>query len=48
MYLVPNNLTEDEEFLTNDLVPFILNALRKRGNHITNLPFIQVQTYNLI
>ncbi|XP_046631314.1 cholinesterase 1-like [Daphnia pulicaria] len=26
-YLVPNNLTEDEEFLANDLVPFLLTAL---------------------
>lgn len=28
-YLVPKNLTEDEEFLANDLVPVLLNALRK-------------------
>lgn len=28
-FLVPNNLTEDEEFLANDLVPLLLNALRK-------------------
>jgi len=26
-YLVPKNLTEDEEFLTNDLVPTLLSAL---------------------
>ncbi|KAK4035777.1 hypothetical protein OUZ56_027860 [Daphnia magna] len=26
-YLVPKNLTEDEEFLANDLVPTLLNAL---------------------
>ncbi|XP_045023594.1 LOW QUALITY PROTEIN: acetylcholinesterase [Daphnia magna] len=26
-FLVPNNLTEDEEFLANDLVPLLLNAL---------------------
>jgi hypothetical protein len=28
-FLVPNNLTEDEEFLTNELVPTLLSALRK-------------------
>ena len=28
-YLVPKNLTEDEEFLANDLVPTLLTALRK-------------------
>lgn len=27
-FLVPNNLTEDEEFLANDAVPTILEALR--------------------
>ena len=27
-FLVPNNLTEDEYFLANELVPLILKALR--------------------
>lgn len=35
-YLVPNNLTEDEEFLANDLVPTLLKALRK----YINIPFL--------
>ena len=28
-FLVPNNLTEDEEYLANDAIPMILEALRK-------------------
>lgn len=34
-YLLPNNLTENEEFLANEAVPAILEALRK-----TNLSYL--------
>jgi hypothetical protein len=37
-YLVPNNLTEDEEFLANECVPVLLNALRKFSNVKTFQP----------
>ena len=35
--MVPNNLTEDEEFLANECVPVLLNALRKLSNETSKL-----------